>query len=355
MTQALALYDMLKANGHEVGHVFLGVSARRAIPSYFMEKMGCPITKLSSPNFVTDDQNKSIRLLPTILVNLWKSPRHLKGLSIIHKVVKNYQPDLIINFYDLLGGLYNFYYRPKAKIVAVAHQFLANHPDFKFADFSWLDTLAYKALNFFTGYRTDLLLALSFRPYSPHKGLAIVPPLLRPKVKELLPVKGNYIHGYLLNDGYSEEVMQWHQQHPETPLQFFWDKKGETKERKIDETLSFHPINDEQFLEKMAGCKAFVSTAGFESICEAMYLGKPLMMVPVEGHFEQACNAIDAVDSGAGISATSFDLSKLVEYIPNHKPIEKSFRSWADQSESMIMKELESLIEAKASRKSIPH
>ena len=53
------------------------------------------------------------------------------------------------------------------------------------------------------------------------------------------------------------------------------------------------------FLNQMAACKAYASTAGFESICEAMYLGKPILRVPA--HIEQDCNAFDAVNSGAGI------------------------------------------------------
>lgn len=63
--------------------------------------------------------------------------------------------------------------------------------------------------------------------------------------------------------------------------------------------LSFHQIDDVKFLNRMAGCRAYASTAGFESICEAMYLGKPVLMVPA--HIEQDCNAYDAYRSGAGI------------------------------------------------------
>lgn len=69
----------------------------------------------------------------------------------------------------------------------------------------------------------------------------------------------------------------------------------------------------------MAGCKAYASTAGFESICEAMYLGKPVLMVPA--HIEQDCNAYDAMKAGAGIISDSFDLQPLLrfagEYTPN--------------------------------------
>lgn len=51
----------------------------------------------------------------------------------------------------------------------------------------------------------------------------------------------------------------------------------------------------------MGGCKAYLTTAGFESVCEALYLGKPVLMVPV--HVEQECNAWDAQKVGAGVRA----------------------------------------------------
>lgn len=65
----------------------------------------------------------------------------------------------------------------------------------------------------------------------------------------------------------------------------------------------------------MAGCKAYASTAGFESICEAMYLGKPVLMVPA--HIEQDCNAYDAMKAGAGIISDSFDLQPLLRLQEN--------------------------------------
>lgn len=343
MTQALALHQILVEDGHEVGHVFLGSSSRREIPTYFTSKINSPVTLLQSPNFVADQQNKSIRLGPTILKNLLKSGTYLRELNRIHEVIEDYQPNMVINFYDMFGGLYCMRYRPKIPWVGIAHQFLAEHPDFKFVPNRRFDTFTFRMLNWITGFRASLRLALSFRPYREHKGLTIVPPLLRQELKELTPTDGDYIHGYLLNDGYSEEVKEWHDKNPSVPLEFFWDKKNAEEETSIDDQLTFHRINDVKFIQKMAGCMAYVSTAGFESICEAMYLGKPIMMVPVEGHFEQACNAIDAVDSGAGTSNNSFDLDVLMEYLPNHVDRSVEFRQWADQSKELILTALKSL------------
>lgn len=62
----------------------------------------------------------------------------------------------------------------------------------------------------------------------------------------------------------------------------------------IHENLFFHKLSDTKFLQYMAGCNGLISSAGFESICEAFYLDKPVLMVPVKGHFEQLSNGHDA-------------------------------------------------------------
>ena len=125
-------------------------------------------------------------------------------------------------------------------------------------------------------------LALSIRDYEdePVHGIKVVPPLLRLEVKTIIRHHGDYIMGYMLNAGFAEDVKAWHKKHPHTQLHFFWDQPDAPEELKVDDTLSFHRINDEKFLKMMAGCKAFATTAGFESVCEALYMGKPCMLIP---------------------------------------------------------------------------
>ena len=172
----------------------------------------------------------------------------------------------------------------------------------------------------------------------PEQKLRVVPPLLRKEVLETTPVKGDYIHGYMLNSGFADDVISWHKKHPEVKLKFFWDKDTDKAVTAIDDTLSFHTLDDAEFLRQMAGCKAYASTAGFESICEAMYLEKPVLMVP--SHIEQECNAFDAMKSGAGISADRFDLGLLLEFTKGFRP-DHEFREWVKSSESIIINELE--------------
>ena len=127
------------------------------------------------------------------------------------------------------------------------------------------------------------------------------------------------------------------------PLRFFWDRRGADRVTRVDSTLEFHRIDDRSFLLSLATCRAYATTAGFESVCEAMYLGKPILMVPA--HIEQDCNAWDACRCGAGITAADFDLGRLNDFAATYRPPE-GFRRWAESSASRIIPCLEKAAEA---------
>jgi hypothetical protein len=82
----------------------------------------------------------------------------------------------------------------------------------------------------------------------------------------------------------------------------------------------------------MTQCAGLISTAGFESVAEAMYLGKPVMMVPVPNHIEQMINAHDGELSGAGVQARIFDLDIFRAYLPTHQSVQSAYQQWVHQA-----------------------
>ncbi len=342
MTQAISLAQILQGAGHEVSSVIVGKSPRRKIPQFFFDRMDCPVIELESPNFVTDKHQKSVKPVKSLAHSLVRGPQYKKSIAEIHKIVTEDKPDVIVNFYDFLGGLYNFFERPKSRFVSLAHQYLLSHPEFTFPTGRIWDKASILMANQITSLRSDRILALSFQPFDhqPDQGMFVVPPLLRDEVKSLKPTKGDSILAYMVNPGYGEEVQRFHEQHPEISLDCFWDMRDKPREWKVDDTLTFHQLDDQKFIEKMADCRGYITTAGFESVCEAMYLGKPAMMIPVEGHYEQACNAVDAEKAGAGISNDTFDIAKLVDYIPRYEDTSSWFGDWARQNRDYFLKYL---------------
>jgi len=127
-------------------------------------------------------------------------------------------------------------------------------------------------------------------------------------------------------------------------LHCFWDRPGAAEVERYDETLAFHALDGEKFLSMMKRCRGLATTAGFESVAEAMYLGTPALMVPVEGHYEQHCNARDGVRAGAGVVAASFDegLSRLRALTgERYDPPTPRFRRWLGGAEARFVREIE--------------
>jgi uncharacterized protein (TIGR00661 family) len=343
MTQAMSLYDMLIEQGHTVCAVIVGTSGRREIPQFFLDKIKTTIVRLPSPNFITDKKNKSINITKTLLHNFRELRIFRASLKRIDSLMKEHEPDVVINFFDLLIGLYYRYYKPEAKLICIAHQYIYLHSDFEFPNGRWLDRMAIKIYTRITASRASKKLALSFyNIHTPNDNVVIVPPLLRKEIFELSSKRKDYFLVYLVNNGYFEDIIEWHKENPEIEIHCFTDKPGELKMNYHynSDRLFLHALDDKLFLEMMSEARGLASTAGFESVCEAMYLGKPVLMVPVQGHYEQFCNSRDGYKAGAGIFADNFDLSELVNLSATFKSPSKFYKEWVLNAKNRIYKEI---------------
>ncbi len=343
LTQALSLRELLINNGHEVVAVLVGKSKRRELPAFFSRHIGTPVKSFESPNFLFFHNAKRPSIFKTIFVNLLKSPVYLKSICFIRRQVRQSGADVVINFYDLLAGISYAVFPPRQRLICIAHQYLFLHPEFKFPEGFQGALYQLRLFTYFTCIGASKLIALSFYQkeenisVSNKKRIVVTPPLLRKAVLEIVPEKGNYLHGYLLNDTYEEEVIRSQSLIPDVDMHFFWDRKDAPETLVVNDKLTFHRLNDTLFIQYMAGSMGYATTAGFESVCEAIYLGKPVLMVPV--HIEQLCNAFDAMQIGAGVIADRFDLPEFMKYIPTHHSSE-GFREWVKQANQLILKEL---------------
>lgn len=343
MTQAMTLYDLLIEQGNTVCAVILGSSGKRDTPEFFHKKIKAPIFNLVSPNFVSDKKNKSINIGKSVVHNLLKLKTFKSSLDKIDTIIKEHQPDVIINFFDLLMGLYYRFYKPTTKMICIAHQYIYYHPDFEFPKGYFFDKIAIKFYTKLTSKGSTKNLALSFyKVYTHHDDVVVVPPLLRKEIFELPTNPQDYFLVYLVNNGYYEDLIKWHKENPDVKIHCFTDSPEKLTELfpYSNSNLMLHAINDKLFLEKMSASIGLASTAGFESVCEAMYLGKPVLLVPIEGHFEQFCNSRDAAKAGAGIYDNSFNLSNLINYTKNKVYDNSHFRNWVGTAKEKIYSEI---------------
>lgn len=333
LTQAISLAQILRSAGHQVLEAIVDVAESRPVPAFFQEQFPAPITVVTGPMLFYSPKTNALEPYQTFVRNSRHYLKIRKSFGQIRDIINQQQPDVVINFFQLLGGLTYARYRPKVPMICIAHQYLSFHPDFPFPKGNFFSRQLFKLVTWLTTIGATEILALSFDQQSdlPQRKLRIVPPLLRREVTERQPTTENYVLAYTTQPGLSRQLEAAHQQRPDVPIHCFHAGVTES-DQPVDATLTYHKIDGKRYLDIMQHCRAIVTTAGFESVCEAMYWGKPALLIPQPNHFEQACNALDAQRVGAGLAADSFDLNLLMDYLPRHDPgVNERFREWFGQ------------------------
>ncbi len=349
MTQAMAVKEMAEAAGHQLAAVTLGVSAQRPIPAYFEAAMKAPVRQLPTLEFKYKN-NRSVSNAATLAGLVLNLPKYARILRQLDNIVREARPEVILNFFEPMAAFFALTRRRCPPVVALGHQFMFEHPGHVRAPQLWKQQLGLKAYTRIVGARATKL-ALSFyeAPDSPENRIIVGPPMLRKQLFELKSnPNGDFVLVYLLNHGYAEQIIRWSEKNPGTKLHCFYDKPGAPGEERHSPSLSFHRLDGEKFLKMMAECRHVVSTAGFESVCEAAWLGKPLFLVPVENHIEQQLNALDAQQFGIGIAGSSFNLDRLKE-LPDRLPTEK-FHAWTARASETLFAAIERAMQVKSPR-----
>lgn len=125
----------------------------------------------------------------------------------------------------------------------------------------------------------------------------IEPPIIRSEVRKLNPTEENHITVYL--PAFHHTVLaklfkpfsgiDWH---IFSPTCHRLQKSGH---------ISFYPISNLEFLKSFERCKGIITSAGFETCAEAMYMEKKLLAVPITNQYEQLCNAAALKEIGVNV------------------------------------------------------
>ncbi len=333
-TQAISLAEMLISNGHEVAVALVGTINPQKLPVLLVEKGNFKMETFQSPSLVYDPKTKALSLPKTVKNALPNLRKYFLSIQKIKRVINEHQPDIIINFYDFLGGLYSAFCIPKARVICVGHQYLLLNRNFDHPKNHWFDRQIVNFNTTITALGADKLLALSFSEFPDDKGIVTVPPLLRNELVFYSTENHGYILVYLTQAELVSEIFDYAKENPEVKFEIFIDKTV----KKVPNNININPISSSVFIQKMAKCSGIISTAGFESVCEAMYLGKSALMVPIKKHYEQLCNAHDAERAGGGVFSPRIDVGLFMKYLKKHNS--HNHQAWINQSESIFMREL---------------
>lgn len=116
-----------------------------------------------------------------------------------------------------------------------------------------------------------------------------------------------------------------------------WDIFSKTcKVHYQKENLTFYPISIEAFTKSFVNCKGILTTAGYETPSEAIFMGKKLCVVPTINQYEQACNAEFLKQMGiCVIYKFEAQQNEFMEWVKSESTLKMEFEN---QTERIIRK-----------------
>jgi len=342
MTQAIAASRHLHAAGHDVVSVALGTSPYRSVPDYFVREVGAPVVTFEAPTQVPDRRGRGVSVGATAADALRRLARFFRGGGLVHDATKG--ADVVVNFFDLVGGISRVLFMTRAPALAVAHNYVFLHPALAGSPGRASVRGIVMAYARATALRSRARLALSFDALEgvPGSRLVVAPPLLRPGLETRVPRAEGHLLAYALNPGYGDLLADWHRRNQSVTVHCYVDGGAAALSSRPAAGFHAHALDQEGFLGHLEGCRAYVGTAGFESVCEAFYLGKPALVIPTTGQFEQTLNAWDAERAGAARGGGYEDLDDFWRDPPVPEPERvEAFRAWVRRAPEILVREVE--------------
>ncbi|MGB0177266.1 MAG: glycosyltransferase family protein, partial [Owenweeksia sp.] len=89
------------------------------------------------------------------------------------------------------------------------------------------------------------------------------------------------------------------------------------------DNVHFKPISNTEFIKSFTSCEGILTSAGFETPAEALYMGKKIFVIPIKRQYEQFCNAEAMRTMGLPMAKTlnELSLSQIKDWVKFQEPL----------------------------------
>jgi uncharacterized protein (TIGR00661 family) len=140
-----------------------------------------------------------------------------------------------------------------------------------------------------------------------HGTTTLVGPILRREVLALTPRTGEHVLVYQTAN--SELIARLFEVPEQRFIVYGWD------DTETHGNVTFRPFDETRFLADLASARAVICNGGFTTMSEALYLGKPVLSVPLRRHGEQQLNAHYLEALGLGRRVLRPDSAAIREFL----------------------------------------
>ena len=291
-SRVIAISDELRQRGHTL-RFCCGGTARDILAA-----RGEPVLPVPALRQVMVDNE--VRHGRTIVEN---AATVLRGSRIADELARSFaafDPDLLITDFEAFSPWAAR--RLGLPVVSFNHQQVVTETDYRLPARHWLQAAVTKvAIRCIAPSPSRashvLLTSFFFPPVRLPAQVTLVPPIIRPAVQALEPTTGEHVLVYYNQTEGAERVLDVLRG---VDAQFIVYNFPTPSRPESYPNVTFKEPSLEGFLDDLAHSRAVICTAGFTLISESLFLGKPLLVVPNRGIFEQTLNALFLQKEGLG-------------------------------------------------------
>ncbi len=320
------LINYLKKQKHEI-KIIAGGKAFNFLSKDFDDMFKC-----EWPGVVY--KNNKVRIVHSILRLSYRTILGtLPNLFQISKIIKEFKPDLLITDAEPIG--FNAAVFSDIKRISIDNPQAVVYKKYKV---KFRETPAWLFLSFalkISIFGADKYIIYDFfDEQMKDEKIMFLKPLIQEGILKQKTKYGDHVFVYQtsISNDYLFEVLKKINE----KFVVYGMNKDET-----DRNLTYKKFNEKDFYRDICSSKAIISNGGFTVISEALFLKKPILVLPIHHQFEQILNGKFVENLGAGASHLKFDEQRIKDFFKNLDTYKKNLKSYDPGKQEEILKQIE--------------
>jgi uncharacterized protein (TIGR00661 family) len=255
-----------------------------------------------------------------------------------------WKPDVVVTDFEPLSGIYARLSRTPLVCVDNIHMIDRCRHDPEIMQGAVEDyQLARTVVRAMVPKAGDYVIPTFFYPEVSKGRTTLVPSILRSAILDSEPTRGEHLVVY---SGGGDDLIDTLRDAP-LPVHLYGMRDGH-EVGTSDGAIEFRPRSVDGFLEDLVGCRGVVTGGGFSLLSEAVYLGKPVLSMPLKGQFEQLMNARYLEAEGYGTCATRIDDAELSRFLARLDEFDERLAGYSQDGNRMALEVITRTVEAAA-------
>jgi uncharacterized protein (TIGR00661 family) len=252
-------------------------------------------------------------------------------------LVDHWKPDVVISDFEPLSGVYARWTRTPLVAVDNINMIDRCRHDKEIVGHEREDFMVARAVtNGMVPGAARYIVLTFFRPPVARRGTTLVPPIVRPEIARAKAEYGDHLVVYASGAKRQIEALR------STGARcIIYGMRGGPDKPVVDGNLEFRPPSNEGFVEALRTARGVVAGGGFSLMSEAVYLGKPLLAVPLRGQFEQLMNGRYLARLGYGMCVERTSKAALAEFIDRLPEFEHALARYEQVGNSVALRAIE--------------